>query len=364
MINECFAPQVKDLSYDQIGETEATIQCNLPADGYDFRVREAGTLNWTDHNDSDPGITLLGLTAGTTYQFECRVACDTEKSDWSDPVSFSTLSLTCDQPVLNQFRLIERTENSFEIETVLTGNAGYEYRYRESGSVDWIGIPVSVSGYILLEDLAPGTLYDIQARIFCSETNISPWSKSVQVTTLNNCGVPTVDQLAVENITDNSANLISLVENIPIYDFRYRLMGSSTWIELNPTREGEYPIDDLQPDKTYEFQNRVYCPGIGVSDWSASQTFHTAGQTTATHDIESPDWRIFPNPTSGYFTIALGSPVTNGRITVTNLQGQLVKQLILMDAADVRVEMKLPTGFYIVSLQVPGSIKSNKLIVQ
>lgn len=364
VINECLAPQPADLSFDEISQTQASIYCSLTADGYDFRFREAGTLGWTNHNDSDPGITLLGLTAGTTYQFECRISCGSAKSDWSLPVSFSTTTETCDQPVLNQFRLLARTSSSFEVTTVLTGNAGYEYRYRMTGATTWIAVPISVSGYLLLNDLEPGVTYDIQARILCDESNLSPWSKSVQLTTLNLCGVPGTDELTVEYVTDHSATLISRVEGVPVYDFRYRLTGGNTWIDLNPTRQGEQILYDLQADKTYEFQNRVYCPGIGVSDWSASQTFHTAGQTTAIKYVQSGVWTIYPNPTGGDFTIRAANIPADSRLSIRNLQGQIVQQIQLPEQSEINLRMHLETGFFIISIQSPGGIQSKKLIVQ
>ncbi|HPG09046.1 MAG TPA: T9SS type A sorting domain-containing protein [Saprospiraceae bacterium] len=364
LLNECLAPKMTNLIIDQVSETQATVYCSLTADGYDFRIREAGTLSWTDHNDSDPGITFLGLTAGTTYQVESRLSCGTTKSDWSEPVSFTTSTESCDQPVLNQFRLIGRTAQSFEIETILTGFSGFEYRYRMTGMTEWNSIPISTSGYLLLNDLSPGITYDIQARILCDESHLSPWSKSVQLTTLSLCGIPGTDELTVEYVTDQSATLISNVEDVPVYDFRYRLAGSNTWIDLNPTRQGEQVVRDLEADKTYEFQNRVYCPGIGVSAWSASQTFHTAGQTTSVTSVSEGEWTIYPNPATAAFIIRAANIPSDSRICIHNLQGQLIRQIMLPEESEFQLQMHLEAGFYIVSIQSPGAIQSKKLIVR
>ena len=103
--------------------------------------------------------------------------------------------------------------------------------------------------------------------------------------------------------------------------------------------------------------------------WTVNAGVLTIGQTTGTpvlcnpvavnETLEEADIHIYPNPTSGQFTISLSE--NNAAITITDMLGRPVKQL---QATQQSTQLQLEdNGVYVVFIQTKDGISARKLIV-
>ena len=71
--------------------------------------------------------------------------------------------------------------------------------------------------------------------------------------------------------------------------------------------------------------------------------------TTSTHPPEAPDMKIYPNPFSSEATIQLDEPLSNGEVTLYNMQGQEVRSYTWLDGDQFSIkDHGLPPGSYFI----------------
>ena len=74
---------------------------------------------------------------------------------------------------------------------------------------------------------------------------------------------------------------------------------------------------------------------------------------------------IFPNPNSGFFTLQLTSATTEeATLRITNLTGQVVKELKMMTNKPLDIELAQPAGVYLVSVASAGGKWMEKVVVE
>ena len=74
---------------------------------------------------------------------------------------------------------------------------------------------------------------------------------------------------------------------------------------------------------------------------------------------------IFPNPNTGFFTLQLTSATTEeATLRITNLTGQLVKELKMMANKPLDIELAQPAGVYLVSVASAGGKWMEKVVVE
>ena len=91
----------------------------------------------------------------------------------------------------------------------------------------------------------------------------------------NNCGAP--KSLYTSQVTPRSVffNTDYVTEYDQPYTFRYRQVGTTDWIETNPTNNYYSRATGLEPDTEYEYQVRKQCCSGAWSDYGPSETFRT-----------------------------------------------------------------------------------------
>jgi pectate lyase len=89
------------------------------------------------------------------------------------------------------------------------------------------------------------------------------------------CDAPASTSLQASLITHQSARLQCLVTTFAGYDWRYRLLGASSWTDLPASSTPLYELGGLAASTQYEFQVKVQC-GSSWSNWSESVRFLTA----------------------------------------------------------------------------------------
>ncbi|MDG2312024.1 MAG: T9SS type A sorting domain-containing protein [Flavobacteriales bacterium] len=90
------------------------------------------------------------------------------------------------------------------------------------------------------------------------------------------------------------------------------------------------------------FDNVWVATGSGVSK--------IGDQTAAIHDIQETQVSVFPNPSNGSFTIALGGCYASCNIAVFDTQGRLIQNESVLNSSEVNLEIQGEPGPYIIHI--------------
>jgi hypothetical protein len=328
------------------------------------------------------------LAATTQYDVQARTFCSTSGgSDWSSTVQFTTTGASgCYLPPV----MTATTVNSTSITVTwpaISGAAYYEFRYQAFGASTWTsgGTLTGTNTSKTFAGLTAGTDYLIQARTFCNSTSGSSWSSSLLVTTEDPALCTNPPTLTLAALTATSATFTwPAGQGSAWYEFRYRVVGSLIWTSAG-TLTGTYTsksITGLTPGVQYEFQAKSYCTSASYSIWGASNAFTTPlamvlvdsdptiiGDQINYSDAKALDphkleevFKVYPNPTSGVFTIHFQlDESAHIETIITDQLGRMVgQQEVSMDAGEVTIVRSLDgfeVGVY--TLQV---IKDGELI--
>ena len=164
---------------------------------------KTGSANWTTVSANAATYHLSGLTAQTTYQVRVQAVCsNTETSDWTAPISFTTPAAPadpCNAPTNLQISNI--TQNSATATWTPGGNENaWNVQYKLQSSQQWQEANVQQPTYTI-EGLTANSTYDVRVKAVCAADNQSDFVSTSFTTT----GV------GIDNIT--LANSISLMPN-------------------------------------------------------------------------------------------------------------------------------------------------------
>ena len=234
-------------------------------------------------------ITATGLDPATTYQWRVRANCGNgQYSNWTYPVSFTTLGSVCHAPTWLYTSNITQTSATLGWSSV-SGAASYSVQWRLPGG-PWYDVPgsPSTSTWISLNGLDPNTTYQWQVRTNCYNGMTSDWSYIASFTTLGSyCGIPTWP--STYNITQTSATFSwSGVSGAQSYSVEIRLP-NGTWSAVNgsPVTGTSITATGLTPGTTYEWRVRSNCSNGQYSSWTYPVWFTTLGSGGS---CVAPDW--------------------------------------------------------------------------
>jgi hypothetical protein len=250
----------------------------------------------------------------------------------------------------------------------VNGIGWFEVRYKPTSSSTWT---VSTAGSALskvLTNLTPNTAYEVQARGYCTASNVGPWSSSVFFTTNNVCGVPT--GLFTTNISGTTANLNWASTTAGFYTVRWKPLTSSTWASSTTTNTNK-SIAGLSLNTNYEFQVRSTC-GSSSSLYSASGFFTTGPSAKGTESqIVAPvsQISIYPNPTKGDITISLTSEISNlTSIKLLDMSGRVVKQIeteTALGSNQINMNISdLTNGVYTIQILNDGQLQAVERLIK
>lgn len=99
------------------------------------------------------------------------------------------------------------------------------------------------------------------------------------------CDSPQVSDLSVTGISNNGATLNCGTQWVDAFDWRYRIVGNPTWIDLANTTMALQALNSLVAATHYEFQISVRCTDGTWSPWSASNDFTTLSNPIIDTDL-------------------------------------------------------------------------------
>ena len=285
----CATPTTAQISASNIASTTATLNCSISGVvSYDWRYRLVATSLWTNlTNTSSSSVNISGLDLASNYQFQVSVQCTAGGAwtAWSASSSFTTLNVTCNAPTAAQISASNLTANSATLNCSVSGVVGYDWRYRLVGSSTWTDLNNTTASSTNLSSLMAASNYEFQVAVQCTAGGAwTAWSASKTFATLAAaCNAPSSAQLSTSAVTASAATLNCSATGVVSYDWRYRLVGSSTWIDLANTSTSSTSLSSLVASSNYEFQVAVQCTAGGAwSAWSASKTFTTSALVCST----------------------------------------------------------------------------------
>ena len=311
-----------------------------------------------------------GLTDETLYDFHVRAVCGSEwySEGWAS-VSASTLSggVTCDAPT-NVTATV--ADNSVTVNwTAGQGNLSFELEYGPHGFAHGSGIVVTAAtSPIVISNLDYETQYDVYVHAICDQNTVSPWSTPATFTTgqrpSEDCNP--VQNLAVSNITDNSAD-VNWTPGDPDDSNWQIVVTDERGNDVLDTRSTETraALSGLTPGTNYTVKVRTVCDEDNFSAF-VSANFRTTGGI-GIDDVSSASCSIYPNPASGSTTISVAGVNGLVKIAVVDMNGRTVASETLECNSDCVKTMdvdKLAQGAYFVRITGQDINMVRKLIIR
>ncbi len=150
----------------------------------------------------------------------------------------------------------------------------YNLRYRMQGGTTWTEVGNIAGTSLPISGLVACQPYEFQVSADCDSSN-SAFSPSFIWTSEGCCTAP----LAITATATDTTNVLvawSTVLASSTYDLRYRLIGASTWSEMDGLVGNSTTLAGLTPCTDLEVQMRSTCGGT-VADWSTAATVHVPG---------------------------------------------------------------------------------------
>ncbi len=151
----------------------------------------------------------------------------------------------------------------------------------------------------------------------------------------------------------------------------------------DPEADGIYTLtlDGMQINSVIEYKYRINgdwntseYPNGGANRkytiryWNIVNNTYNGGVTTGVdHNSLVASFNVYPNPTSGSFTVEIANTVASDLIiTLTNIQGQVVYQNAVNQVINHQetIDNKLSKGFYFLTVNNGREVKVQKVVVQ
>jgi len=376
--SSCNTLLASNLTTSNVGEESTYVYTSTPYGTTlnQFRYRFAGSAIWVNTDIQSSYYRFLsGLEAGTDYEFQVRHQCDqTVWSEWSSEIgTFTTQgNVGCGAALdVNLFTSSVTTTGGYIYTTQPYGRVDNQFRYRATGTSDWIMSSINDGYYRYLSNLQPGTEYEFQVAHLCQPNTFTDWSFSRTFTTQGGvtsaCDAINGERLYNSSISNSGAYVYTPQPFGNVANqFRYRTVGNANWTLSTVSTLYYRYISGLSSNTTYEFQVIHECSPGTWSPWSTSKTFVTSafagggGPGLVLPSAESTDFReamlddmtlsVYPNPVQDYLTVKSSVDFyENSTIQIMNLRGKLLYQQDMDEGREFIVPVSdFENGIYLV----------------
>lgn len=315
------------------------------AASYNFRFRREGTDQWMTRKTKEAGISLIGLSVETTYEYAVQSVCSAAPGDtsmWTETSVFTTLPLTCFAPsdfVVSKFTHVSAT---FTWENVADK---YQIGFRK-GEDAWDLLLVENATTATIDRLKPLTSYTARIRSICLAGDTSEWSSalSFRTTAIPECVAPF--NLRVSGVTEQSALLEwDTDESNLTWDLRYREGLVTSWNTESGLVEKSYVLTSLKENTVYLWSVKACCEENRSSSWASQSTFTTSGQRIS--DV-----------TEDSFILS----VSKGIIGILNPQHLFIDRLVVYDATGRLIgHYEVQSNDHVI---IPKSLNTDMIIIK
>lgn len=242
------------------------------------------------------------------------------------------------------------------------------FEYRELGEPDWVQIYGLEESEFFLEFLEPNTTYEFRVRADCNGEIIT--SEIGTFTTPDGTfECDKVEDIWLVEATETTAT----IEWEPVGDEDYYLIryGFADEPYLEEEEESETPIiylEDLEPFTEYALRIGNFCEEEQIN-YSDEFLFMTGATDVDETSSNQNRLRLFPNPTSGRFSLEYYSDTDNQlSYTITDLAGKVLQNNTTRVAQGMNIQeidlSDLPDGLYIINTvtTIAGRSISEKIV--
>ena len=178
---------------------------------------------------------------------------------------------------------------------------------------------------------------------------------------VSNCSIETPSDMALENLTGESATIYWSEANETLFEIQYKSIDADNWAnEL--IWENNFELTALEKGKVYEARVRSICTENAVSEFSETIEFEFNGEKTVL--IENAPMfvpqelriSIFPNPAVDYLNLD-GELSKDAEFSIVTTSGNVIKKGKTEGSINVS---SLSSGLYVLVVQDYSGIKSTK----
>lgn len=278
---DCAKPYLGDLTTSNVNTgTGIEIHSEIPAQKYQFRIREKGNSTWITSPETTRNFYVFtNLQKFVIYELQCRVTCNTSGvsllMDWSDTKEHA-IPGTCAQPLTGDIG----AKNIGTKTATLFCRSGHgdgiierhTFRYRINSTDNWTERRTTTNE-IEIKNLTDNTLYAMQVQHECTGGITGNWSPLVFFTTEQKCKIE-ADKINIRNIGFDQAELRCSVDRAA-YLWKYRKAGGGGLVELPQQTTNRIQINGLSPGTTYEVALKVFCDPAFSDTYTDWVTFTT-----------------------------------------------------------------------------------------
>ncbi|QDK78002.1 hypothetical protein EXU85_05115 [Spirosoma sp. KCTC 42546] len=280
----CLIPQ--DVSGFQQSNTTLAISWYVPpyVTHYDLQWRLVGASDWnTVSGLTGASYTLTNLTAGSTYEYRVRRQCSPGiVSEFSAPVA-RTMQCTMPNSLMTETMSgsSARLTWSYYNDGIDGATHSNDLQYRVLGSSTWTTVTGVVGTTYSLTGITTGVRYEWRVRAVCSPGITSDFS--APSTFGLNCYPPSVNSYYTQIGTTSA--FLSWNSGSPwtkSYLLQWRTLGTTDWTSVpiayssNSSSLSSYYLTGLTNNTSYEWRVATNCGDGYLSDFSYTQSFHTA----------------------------------------------------------------------------------------
>ena len=333
LVFRTFKPLCKPIAVEEVrvinnGPQQTLFEClNLSYKGYEWQYQPKGSGFWSSIYEN--GAQAIDLVE-PTYELQVRGLC-TESggwSDWSPSITFEPSP--CGLP--DSLNIISYFDGGTKVHLLAENSVDrwyatqFKWYYRISGQTEWIDSIATEENILSLEDLQPGTQYELELKITCS----TAVPNKVRFQTTFTTPLTNVQPKRIDNLVGNEA-----AEKQQKYALKPENDSTSLVLKVSEV------VAPLEKD------GKV----ITISDKPLAKKLI-----------------IFPNPSPGRFSIQnsveFGGP---GTLSIYGSDGRQVLQRTLENVAEAWLDIDLsehPAGLYFVRLLAGKVGYTEKLLLQ
>lgn len=178
--------------------------------------------------------------------------------------------------------------------------SAWNLQYKAASASSWTLVSNLTTPSYTLTNLQANTTYQVQVQANCG-SGVSGWTSSVSFTTMDDqCAAPT--NLHLVDTTNMTATLdwnqsSSVADEWTVY---YKKSSEDAWSSATANTH-PYVLLNLEPGQTYNAKVTAHCTNGAISDPSETITFTTSTVGVENYELEQTE--VYPNPTTGQFTI-------------------------------------------------------------
>ncbi len=411
-------PAPLSLSATSVTSSSATLNWTDSgiASSYNIQYRKTGTTTWSATTATVTHVSVSGLLASSTYEFQVQSVCGSGSSSAYTASGTFTTSAASSCPVPSGLSASSITASTATLNWgAASGAVSYNIQYRQTGTTTWTST-TATSTSKAISGLSSGATYEFQVQTVCSGSSTSAFSGSATFSTTGSSGCDpslwshvynssrlTVNQSCV-TITGTVANKISEADG----DIHIRVTVDAAYSYMlnNSNVSGQHGDMVVEPVCTHTitqadavsactgFSNTVYIPNVGehvvivgayvtdqnhgwneihpVTSITVGAPHPSGGSTTAIDEptgifLSPDDIKVFPNPANSGISFTLGQkPSSVVYITLVDEMGRVAGQYQMLETKELKAATNyFPNGKYYYSVTQDGRlVKGGTFIVK